>query len=168
MHRLAVSTDRLGSVRAGKYLAFHLDGADYAIQVLRVREIMGMREVTSVPRTPHFVRGVLKLRGRVIPVIDLRLKVGLPAQEYTEQTCIIVVQVPAEGASAQMGIIVDAVSEVLTLADEEIEDAPDVGAGVQLPYVLGIARTKGKVKTLLSIETVLNTQDVGGLRLLHT
>jgi purine-binding chemotaxis protein CheW len=149
--------------RAGKYLTFALGREEFAIQVLRVREIMGVQEITAVPQTPPYVKGVINLRGKVIPVVDLRLKFGLPEQEYTQRTCIIVVQVEHDGATLLMGVVVDEVSEVLTLQSGEIEDTPDFGRGVATPYILGMAKTKGKVKILLDINMVMSAQDMQGL-----
>jgi purine-binding chemotaxis protein CheW len=132
-------------------------------QVLRVREIMGVQEITAVPQTAGHVKGVINLRGKVIPVVDLRLKFGLPEMEYTQRTCIIVVQIQGEAEKLPIGVIVDAVSEVVTLQAGDIEDTPDFGNGVATPYLLGIAKSKGKVNILLDIDQVLSSQDVSGL-----
>jgi purine-binding chemotaxis protein CheW len=149
--------------RAGKYLTFQLGNEEFAIQVLRVREIMGVQEITAVPHTPEYVKGVINLRGKVIPVVDLRLKFGLPEMQYSQRTCIIVVQIHSESQKVLIGVIVDAVSEVLTLQAGEIENTPDFGNGVATPYLLGMAKIKGKVKILLDIDIVLSAQDVGGM-----
>lgn len=141
--------------RAGKYLTFHLGDEEFGVQVLKVREIMGVQDITAVPQTPEFVRGVINLRGKVIPVVDLRLKFGIEEMEYTQRTCIIVLQVQGESVSMLMGIIVDGVSEVLNLGGAEIEDTPDFGQGVATTYLLGMAKVKGKVKILLDIDQVL-------------
>jgi purine-binding chemotaxis protein CheW len=141
--------------RAGKYLTFQLGKEEFAVQVLHVREIMGVQEITAVPQMPHYVKGVLNLRGKVIPVIDLRLKFGLPEIEYTQRTCIIVVQVEGQAGRVSTGIIVDGVSEVLTLQTADIEDTPDFGMGAATPYLLGLAKIKGKVKILLDINKVV-------------
>ena len=147
--------------RAGKYLTFQLANEEFGIRVLKVREIMGVQEITAVPQTPAHVKGVINLRGKVIPVIDLRLKFGLPAAEYTSRTCIIVTQVTGEQASTiPMGIVVDGVSEVLNLAGQEIEDTPDFGEDIGAEYLLGMAKVKGKVKILLDIERILSAQDL--------
>ncbi|MGQ9634488.1 MAG: chemotaxis protein CheW [Bryobacteraceae bacterium] len=146
--------------RAGKYLAFQLGQEEFAIQVLKVREIMGVQDITAVPQTPHYVKGVINLRGKVIPVVDLRLKFGLPEAAYTQRTCIIVVQVSHGSGSMLMGIVVDGVSEVLTLTGADIEDTPDFGHGITVPYLLGMAKTKEGVKILLDIDQVLSTQEV--------
>ncbi len=146
--------------RAGKYLTFHLGSEEFAIQVLKVREIMGVQEITAVPQTPLFVKGVINLRGKVIPVVDLRLKFGLPEAEYTPRTCIIVVQVAAEGGPMLTGIIVDGVNEVLNLTSADIENTPDFGSGVTVPYLLGMAKTKDGVKILLDIDEILTSQEV--------
>ena len=149
--------------RAGKYLSFRLGKEEFAIDVLRVREIMGIQEITVVPQTPVYVRGVMNLRGKVIPVVDLRLKFGLPELPYTQRTCIIVVQMEASGGKLLMGTIVDAVSEVLTLQAGDIENTPNFGDGTATPYLLGMAKIKGKVKILLDINMVLSAQEVHGL-----
>lgn len=153
--------------RTGKYLAFHLGREEFAIQVLKVREIMGIQDITAVPQTPVYVKGVINLRGKVIPVVDLRLKFGLPEVEYTQRTCIIVVQIQGQGGSVSLtGIVVDEVSEAVNIAASEIEDTPDFGDGVATPYILGMAKNKGKVKILLDIDRVLSTQDLDGLKAL--
>lgn len=149
--------------RAGKYLTFLLGNEEFAIQVLRVREIMGVQEITAVPQTPSYVKGVINLRGKVIPVVDLRLKFSLAELEYTPRTCIIVVQIQSEAGVMMIGVIVDAVSEVLTLQAADIEDTPDFGNGVATPYLLGMAKIKGKVKILLDINMVLSSQDLQAL-----
>lgn len=153
--------------RTGKYLAFQLGREEFAIQVLKVREIMGIQDITAVPQTPIFVKGVINLRGKVIPVIDLRLKFGLPEVEYTQRTCIIVVQIQGpDGNVSLTGIVVDEVSEALNIAAGEIEDTPDFGDGVSTPYILGMAKSKGKVKILLDIDKVLQSQELEGIKAL--
>jgi purine-binding chemotaxis protein CheW len=149
--------------RAGKYLTFHLANEEFGIRVLKVREIMGLQEITAVPQTPCHIKGVINLRGKVVPVIDLRLKFGLAVAEYTQRTCIIVTQVQGESSSVLMGIVVDGVSEVLNLTGPEIEDTPDFGEEISGRYLLGMAKVKGKVKILLDIDKVLTAQEVGGL-----
>jgi purine-binding chemotaxis protein CheW len=154
-----------GASRAGKYLAFQLGREEFAIQVLKVREIMGIQDITAVPQTPVFVKGVINLRGKVIPVVDLRLKFGLPEVEYTQRTCIIVVQIQGpDGNVSLTGIVVDEVSEAVNIAAGEIEDTPDFGDGVSTPYILGMAKSKGKVKILLDIDRVLQAQELDGLK----
>ena len=150
--------------RAGKYLTFVVGREEFAIRVMKVREIMGIQDVTAVPQTPGYVKGVINLRGKVIPVVDLRLKFCLPETDYTQRTCIIVVQVQAGAGVLQTGIIVDEVSEVLNLAASDIEDTPDFGDGSgAASYLLGMAKVKGKVKILLDIDKVLGGGEVNGL-----
>jgi purine-binding chemotaxis protein CheW len=149
--------------RAGKYLTFQLAQEEFGIRVLKVREIMGLQDITAVPQTPHHVKGVINLRGKVVPVIDLRLKFGLEAAEYTQRTCIIVTQVQNEASSVMMGIVVDGVSEVLNLSGTEIEDTPDFGESAGTQYLLGMAKVKGKVKILLDIDRVLSTLELHNL-----
>jgi purine-binding chemotaxis protein CheW len=146
--------------RAGKYLTFALGKEEFAIQVLRVREIMGIQEITAVPQTPGYVKGVLNLRGKVVPVVDLRLKFDMRELDYTERTCIIVAQIESQERKLLIGIIVDGVSEVLTLGADDIEDTPDFGSGVHTPYILGMAKIKNKVKILLDINMVFTAQEV--------
>ena len=155
----AVQTD----ARAGKYLAFHLANEEFGIRVLKVREIMGLQEITAVPQTPPHIKGVINLRGKVVPVIDLRLKFGVDAAEYTQRTCIIVTQVQGESGPILMGIVVDGVSEVLNLTAQEIEDTPDFGEDIAGKYLLGMAKVKGKVKILLDIDRVLSGQELHNL-----
>ncbi len=151
--------------RAGKYLVFHLDQEEFAIQVQNVREIMGVQEITHVPQTPVHVKGVINLRGKVIPVVDLRLKFGMEPAEYTHRTCIVVVQVTGPRGSVLMGVVVDGVAEVLQVTAADVEDTPSFGEGVTIPYVMGLAKLKGKVKILLDIDQVMTTRDLASLDL---
>src|SRR5512137_2402138 len=141
--------------REGKYLTFSLAGEEYGIGILKVREIIGMMTVTPVPQTPEFVKGVINLRGKVIPVIDLRLRFGLEATAYTERTCIIVVEIDGDSVSVPMGIVVDAVSEVLNIRGADIENTPTFGVKLNTDFILGMAKTDGGVKILLDIDKVL-------------
>lgn len=143
----------------GKFLTFFLDEEEYGIEILKVHEIIGMMNITVVPRTPSFIRGVINLRGKVIPIIDLRLKFGMEAIAQTEETCIIVVQ----AQSVELGIVVDRVSEVLDIASDDIDEPPSFGADVPTDYLLGIAKTEGRVKLLLNIDRVLTTNEVVAL-----
>jgi len=149
---------------AGKYLTFKLANEEYGLEILKVREIIGVLPITSLPRTPAFVRGVINLRGKVIPVIDLRQKFRLDATADTDQTCIIVVDVSGNFGgsfgSVQIGILVDSVSEVLDIKGEEIEDPPAFGSSVDTAFILGMAKAKGSVKILLNIEKVLSQTEL--------
>jgi purine-binding chemotaxis protein CheW len=149
--------------RAGKYLIFSLGVEEFGTEVLKVREIMGLQDITAIPQMPAHVRGVINLRGKVIPVIDLRLKFGMEPQEYTARTCIIVVRTLQADEDLMIGMIVDGVVEVLNLASADIEDTPDFGPGVVTPYLTGMAKVKGKVKILLDIDQVLSSGDLQGL-----
>jgi len=140
---------------AGKYLTIALGHESYGIAILKVREIIRMQKITHVPQMPAFVKGVINLRGRVIPVVDLRVKFDLPA-EFAERTCIVVVQVKLpDEQTVQMGLIVDSVEEVVTLQTSDISPTPDFGTAVNTEYLLGMAKVKGQVKTLLDIERVV-------------
>ena len=153
--------------RAGKYLTFHLAREEFGIRVLKVREIMGLQEITAVPQTPPHIRGVINLRGKVVPVVDLRVKFGLTATEYTQRTCIIVTQVQNGSTPVLVGIIVDGVSEVLNLAASEIEDTPEFGEDIGSRYLLGMAKSKGKVKILLDIDRALSVEELHELNAGH-
>ena len=148
---------------AGKYLTFKLVDEEYGLEILKVREIIGMMAITSLPRTPSFVRGVINLRGRVIPVIDLRRKFEMEAAADTSETCIIVVDVRAAVGVVRIGILVDSVSEVLDIMEEDIEKAPTFGANANTAFILGMAKTKGTVKILLNIEKVLSSEELNSV-----
>lgn len=154
--RATAGHDRQGDARGGKFLTFFLEGEEYGLEILKVQEIIGMMDVTPVPRTPEHIQGVINLRGKVIPIMDLRLKFGMPQTGRTAETCIIVVQ----ANHVQTGLVVDQVSEVLDVANEEIEDPPTFGADVRVDYILGIGKTQERVRLLLDIDRVLGDGDL--------
>jgi purine-binding chemotaxis protein CheW len=139
---------------AGKYLTFALAGEEYGLPVLKVREIIKILNITAVPQAPHHVKGVINLRGKVIPVVDLRLKFGFASQEYDERTCIIVIEVALSSSKVMMGVVVDAVSEVLTITAGEIEATPEFGEHVNTEFMMGVAKIKGHVKFLLDLDRI--------------
>lgn len=149
--------------KEGKYLTFTMASEEYGIGILKIKEIIGMMPITTVPKTPEFVKGVINLRGKVIPVIDLRLRFGIDAIDYTERTCIIVVEVHGSAGTVQIGIVVDAVSEVLNINGEDIEKTPTFGSKLNTDYILGMAKIEGGVKLLLDIDKVLNEQEIAAL-----
>jgi purine-binding chemotaxis protein CheW len=149
--------------KAGKYLTFKLADEDYGISLLKVREIIGMMPITSVPQTPDFIKGVINLRGKVIPVTDLRLRFGMTDSEYTDRTCIIVVEIQGADSTIQTGVVVDAVTEVLPVRAEEIEPAPEFGAKVDTHFILGMANMDGSVKILLDIDRVMTAEEIAQL-----
>ncbi len=144
----------------GKYLTFVLGNEVYGLEILKVQEIIGIMNVTRVPRTPAYIRGVINLRGKVIPVIDLRLKFDMESMSDTERTCIIVVQLRQDGQLMTVGIIVDEVSEVLPLTSEQITPPPSFGSGVDTDFILGMGRVGEKVLTLLDIDRALSSSDI--------
>ena len=146
----------------GKYLTFTLAGEEYGIGILKIKEIIGMMPITSVPQTPKFVKGVINLRGKVIPVVDLRLRFAMDAIDYNERTCIIVVEIG--GTDIVIGIVVDSVSEVLNIKNEDIEDTPSFGTSLNTDYILGMAKMEGRVKILLDIDSVLSREDINMLQ----
>ena len=149
---------------AGKYLTFALQRESYGIDVLKVREIIRLTNITAVPRMPEYVKGVINLRGKIIPVMDLRLRFGFPDAQSTDSTCIIVVQVKLpDGKSTQMGLVVDGVEEVANIAAGEIEETPDFGAQIATNCIVGMAKIKGAVKTLLDIDSVVGAENLNQL-----
>jgi purine-binding chemotaxis protein CheW len=159
-----MAADRQGVIgREGKYLTFSLAGEEYGIGILKVKEIIGMLEITRVPQTPSYVKGVINLRGKVIPVIDLRAKFGLEAGDYTERTCVVVVEVARTGGQVLIGSVVDSVTEVLNIREGEIEETPDFGVHLDTQYLLGMAKAGGSIKLLLDIDRVLGQEDLGAL-----
>lgn len=146
--------------REGKFLTFYLDEEEYGLEILKVQEIIGLMPITRVPRTPQYVKGVVNLRGKVIPVVDLRLKFGMEQAETTELSCIIVVQT----RSVLFGVLVDRVSEVVDLAAADVEDAPDFGVDVDTGYIMGMGNTGERVTILLDIDQVLADEELDALR----
>jgi purine-binding chemotaxis protein CheW len=149
--------------REGKYLTFALEPEEYGLEILKVREIIGYMDITAVPQTPHHVKGVINLRGQVIPVIDLRAKFGMETAEVTEQTCIIVVETSQGNRKFSTGIVVDRVQEVLDIAGENIEEAPQFGSSVNTDFILGMGKIGESVKILLDIDKVLAGEDFGSM-----
>jgi purine-binding chemotaxis protein CheW len=140
------------------YLTFRLADEEYGLEILKVREIIGFMRITALPQVPPYMKGVLNLRGKVIPIVDLRLKFGLEEIEHTDQTCIIVVAVGTE-----VGMVVDTVSEVLDIAPDDIDPAPTAGHAGQVDFILGMGKVGDGVKILLNIEKVLSTDEVAAL-----
>jgi purine-binding chemotaxis protein CheW len=155
--------NRMKTDLTGKYLTFRLAEEDYGIPLRQVKEIIGMMPVTAVPQTPAHVKGVINLRGQVIPVSDLRLRFGMDAIAYNDRTCIIVVDIRGAESTTRMGVIVDAVSEVLNVRKEEIEAAPSFGALARTEYILGMANMDESVKILLDIDRVFDPEDIAVL-----
>ncbi len=146
--------------KEGKYLTFTLADEEYGIGILKIKEIIGMMPITFVPQTPKFVKGVINLRGKVIPVIDLRLRFGMKPMDYNDRTCIIVVEIAGETGKVMIGIVVDTVSEVLNIKGEDIEDTPAFGTKLATDYILGMAKTEGSVKILIDIDRVLKSEEI--------
>ena len=165
MEQTATHTEQVNQAVAnkeGKYLTFALAHEEYGLEILKVREIIGYMDITAVPQTPHHVKGVINLRGQVIPVIDLRAKFGMDTAEVTEETCVIVVEISQGGRTFQTGIVVDHVQEVLDIAGGDIEDAPQFGSSVDTDFILGMGKIDDSVKILLDIDKVLAGDDLGG------
>ncbi len=154
----------IGERLAGKYMTFKLADEEYGLEILKVREIIGLMDITRVPRTREFIRGVINLRGKVEPVVDLRLKFGMEKIEATDQTVIIVVQYSFEGSEFTMGILVDEVLEVLNISSEQIEPPPNFGTGaIDSDFILGVGKHDKRVIFLLDIDKVLTAEETGKL-----
>ncbi len=165
MDEVTAQTERLNKAIAnkeGKYLTFALASEEYGLEILKVREIIGIMDITAVPQTPSHVKGVINLRGQVIPVIDLRAAFGMDTTEVTEETCIIVVEISQDGRRFDTGIVVDHVQEVLDIAAESIEEAPQFGTSVNTDFILGMGKIGDSVKILLDIDKVLAGDDLEG------
>ncbi len=163
---LATSVNKTATASlAGKHLTFSLQNESYGIDVLKVREIIRLTSITAVPQMPDSVRGVINLRGKIIPVIDLRRRFGFDCVKDTDLTCIIVVQVKMpDGQSTQMGLVVDGVEEVINLTENDIEETPDFGGKISTDYIIGMAKVKGTVKSLLNIDHVLGADELQQIR----
>lgn len=156
--------DAVPRLKEGKYLTFSLEGEEYGIGILKIKEIIGLMPITRVPKTPPFVKGVINLRGKVIPIMDLRLRFGMEPAEYTERTCIIVVEMASAKGDIMIGLIVDSVSEVLNIKHEDIEQTPSFGTKLDTEYILGMAKVNKGVKILLNIDRVLTDAEIAQVR----
>lgn len=157
MEAVAEKTSK-AAAQGGKYLTFCLASEEYGVEILKVREIIGIMDITAMPQTPPYVKGVINLRGKVIPVIDLRLKFGMEPADYTEQTCIVVVDV-----GTLVGVIVDTVQEVLDIDDSQIDPPPPLGASVDTSFVMGMGKVRDDVKILLDIDKALGSHEMAVL-----
>lgn len=146
------------SAQSSKYLTFQLAHEDLGVEILKVREIIGVTDITVLPQMPAYMKGVINLRGTVVPIIDLRLKFGLEEAAHTEQTCIILVDV-----GHQVGLVVDTVSEVLEIRSDQIDPPPTLGHTVDTSFILGIGKVGDRVKVLLDIDRVLATDDMSAV-----
>ncbi len=149
-----------------KLLTFSLGSEGYGVSILKVKEIIGMLDITPVPRTPDFIKGVINLRGKIIPVMDLRIKFGMDEQEYNERTCIVVVEINIKGSQRLLGVVVDMVSEVLTISSDQIEPPPEYGTVLEHNFILGIGKIKERVVIILDIDEVFICEEI--LKMLET
>jgi purine-binding chemotaxis protein CheW len=146
--------------RGGKYLTFSLANQEYGVGILEIREIIGMMPITAIPQAPAFVRGVINLRGKVIPIVDFRRKFGMAAAEQTEKTCMIVVSVRGSREELLIGLVVDSVSEVMNIKEADIEEPPTFGTEMNTDFILGMAKINNGVTILLDIDRVLNVDEL--------
>jgi purine-binding chemotaxis protein CheW len=156
-------TDKVAGARSGKYLTFFLGNEEYGIEILKVQEIIGQMAITPVPGTPRYIRGVINLRGKIIPVMDLKAKFGMSGTDITDRTCIIVVRMDR----LMMGILVDRLTEVSNVSAQEIEETPSFGVEVNTDFLLGMGKIGGKVKLLLNIDNVLTSQEISDVEVVN-
>ena len=162
MTELKTQTEQSGRAlldKGGKYLTFALAQEEYGLEILKVREIIGYMDITAVPQTPHYVKGVINLRGQVIPVVDLRAKFGMESAEITDESCVIVVEIAQGNHTFSTGMIVDYVQEVLDINGHDIEESPQFGSSVDTSFILGMGKIGDSVKILLDIDRVLAGED---------
>lgn len=159
---IQTATAEKHKTRSGKFLTFKLGDETYAVEVLKIKEIIRMQRVTPVPHLPHYMQGIINLRGKVIPVIDLRIKFGLASAEATERTCVVVVQIKLseDNRLAPVGMVVDAVEEVMNITDEQVEDNPDLGSTLENRFIDGLAKFEDVIVTLLNIDRLIREDDV--------
>jgi purine-binding chemotaxis protein CheW len=155
--------ENIGLLLAGKYLTFALGNEEYAIEILKVNQIIRLQQITAIPSTPPFVRGVINLRGMIIPIIDLRKKFDMSKHDDTERSCIVVIQFEQECKKINMGIIIDEVREVLEIPADDIEKTPEFGAGIDTQFIMGLAKTGNNVKMMLDISKVLTSSEIKGI-----
>ena len=162
MASIAPADTLLRKSRTGKFLTFRLSTETYAVEVLKIKEIIRMQRVTPVPHLPAYMKGIINVRGKVIPVVDLRIKFGLDDAEATERTCVVVVQIrlAEDGRLAPVGMIVDAVEEVMNISEDQIEENPDLGSTLENRFIDGLAKYEDIIITLLNIDRLIREDDV--------
>lgn len=148
------------TVSDGKFLTFKLENNDYGIPILKISEIIGVVEITPLPKAPVFMKGVINLRGKIIPVIDLRLKLGMDEIEHNQNTCIIIINLELKDSMKQLGLVVDIVSEVCNINQNDIEPAPTYGDETDNNFLSGIGKIKDKVIMLLDIEKIIFSDEL--------
>ena len=147
------------TMTGSRYLSFVLNDEEYGIEILKIKEIMGMTEVTAIPQTPPFIKGVINLRGKIIPIIDLRIKFDMEAKAYTDRTCIVVVEIMYDGEVTLMGVVVDSIQEVINIPEEKISEVPYINAKIKSEYIKGIAEAGETIKIVLDITKVLTEEE---------
>ena len=157
-----MSVDAITEIR--QYLTFKLDSEVFALDVATVREVLDFTNLTRIPRTPEFMRGVINLRGSVVPVVDLRLAFGMSATEKTVNTCVIVVEVTLEGETTIMGALADSVEEVIDLEPEQVQPAPKIGTSIKTDFIRGMGKRDTRFLMILDIDRVFSADQLGGLR----
>jgi len=151
-------------LNGSRFLSFMVDSESYCMDILKVKELMGMTAITPLPRTPQFIRGVINLRGQIIPIVDLRLKFGLSFREYTKRTCIIVVEVAYSGDTILMGLVVDSIQDVVSISDDKMSKIPYINAKIRSEYIRSIADTPEGMKIVLDVLRVLSDEELAAVK----
>jgi len=159
-----MDTHKRGLSTATRYLTFNLKDEVYGIEILTVKELMGITKITPLPQTPDFIKGVINLRGMIVPVVDLRLKFGMSAGEYNKRTSVVVAEVLFENQKILMGIVVDAIQEVIAIAEDKISRVAYVRSKIRAEYIKGVANTEEGMIILLDVSRILNDDDLGILK----
>ncbi len=150
--------------KKNKYIIFSLGNEEYGVSILKVMEMIGgIMDITHIPNTPEYIKGILNLRGKIIPIIDMRIKFGLETKDQGDRTSIIIMEVEINDNITPIGAIVDSINEVLQVDDEQIEKTPSFGVNIDTHFILGIAKAKGKVKILLDIDKVLTNEEANAI-----
>jgi purine-binding chemotaxis protein CheW len=146
-----------------RFLSFTLDEEGYCIEILKIKELIGLTRITPLPRTPEYIRGVINLRGQIVPVLDLRLKFGFPFREYGKRTSVIVVEAEFRGEPMQMGLIVDSIQEVLSIPEDKISRMPYINARVRADYIKGVANVDDGMRVMLDVARIIDDDDLESL-----
>lgn len=154
-----MENSRRKTMTGSRYINFSIGNESYCLEILKVRELMGMTDITPLPQTPQFIRGVINLRGQIIPIVDLRIKFGMEFKPYTKRTTIMVVEVELEGERMLMGLVVDSIQEVIAIPEEKINSLPYVNNRVKAEYIRGVADTPEGMKIVLDVLKILSDEE---------
>ncbi len=156
-------SEQFGTHLAGQYLTFVLSGEEYCIELFKVQQIIQQESITKVPLSPSFILGVINLRGKVVPVVDLRIKFEMNVGERTEKTCMVVLQLSTSGSPFTVAFIIDEVKEVTTIPEDVIEEVPEFGGSLDVTFLMGVAKINNSVRMLLDIDKLFSIEELNRL-----